>query len=129
ARDAGAVFRLRGGTDQQGVAAGAVCRVPLPAGSPTLVAGSERAPAGIALSPDAIYWTKHARGEVMRAARAEGAAKAIASNQVHPRGIAFGGGRIYWVNEGSGASDGAVVVAGSDGSQPVVVSTDAALPD
>src|SRR5947209_19634629 len=82
-----------------------------------------------ALPQESIYWTTHARGDVMRAARAEGVANAIASNQVHPRGIAFGGGRIYWVNEGSGASDGAVVVAGSDGSQPVVVSTDAALPD
>ena len=129
ALDADEVFWTTGGTDQPGAADGAVYRLTLPAGSPTLVAGSQGAPAGIALSPDAIYWTNHASGEVMRAARAEGVAKAIATNQVHPRGIAFGGGRVYWVNEGSGASDGAVVMAGSDGSQPVVISTDAALPD
>lgn len=129
ALDSNEVFWTTGGTDAPGAADGAVYRLSLPAGSPTMVAQSQGAPAGIALSADAVYWTNHASGEVMRAVRAGGVPEAIASNQVHPRGIAFGGGRVYWVNEGSGASDGAVIAADSDGSQRVVVSMDAALPD
>jgi hypothetical protein len=108
AADGPAFFWAEYGTNAD---AGAVQRASPDSGSPTLLAGMQMSPQGVAAYAGYVYWGTTGDGAVRRAKEdGTGAVETLASGENVPAALAVDASGVYWINAGTGPDylDGAL---------------------
>ena len=106
--DGPAFFWAEYGTSAE---AGAVQRASLDGGAPTLVAGGQTSPDGVAAYAGYAYWVSTGDGAVRRAKEdGTGAVETLSSGENVPVALAVDASGVYWINAGTGPDylDGAL---------------------
>lgn len=103
--------------------AGALWRVPLDGGTPSVILGGLDGPARIAVEESTIYWTESNSGFVRRAVPGGVVGEVLAGGRDHPRDIGVDGGNVYWLEERSDGRLPAVFMLPAHGSVPLSLTT------
>jgi sugar lactone lactonase YvrE len=100
---------------------GSVMRVAKQGGAPEVVANTQGAPYGPALTGGALYWVNSEEGSVLRAALDGRDRKVLATKQAFPAAIVTDGRSVFWFHTKAGVELRKVSI---DGGTPVTVATE-----
>jgi hypothetical protein len=90
--------------------AGRILRVNKDGNSAAVVASSLRAPWGVALDANDVYWTNESDGTVMKCPKSNcSQPTTIATGQQRPRGIALSQNAVFWASFSAG-TDGSIMM-------------------
>lgn len=96
--DASAVYWAEPGTCTAGATDGAIFTAPLGGGAPTMLAGQQACPAGLAADPDTIYWATSTA--ILTMPKAGGPIMTLASGEMNVLALALDATNVYWTDVG-----------------------------